>query len=83
MRPLWYQDPSGRHENTNESSYFFGDGIVVSPNSDSNKIGRISSKYEFDDQGEIVYSKDLKKVPQVRAQIVQGSIIPMLAITQR
>lgn len=70
MRPLWYQDPAGRHESTNESSYFFGDAIVVSPLSQRNDIGKISTKYEFNDHGQIVFSQHQLKTPEVRVQIV-------------
>ena len=43
MRPLWMQEPMGRHEKRNESSYFFGSSILVSQvhNGQRDKIGNI------------------------------------------
>lgn len=70
MRPLWYDDPCGGHELKNETSYFFGNSMIVSIMSHKNNIGNIKSHYEFDNQGNIVLSKDLgQDKPMVRVQI--------------
>ena len=80
MRPLWYQDPCGRHESRNESSYFYGDSIIVSPL--QNNIGNIKTCFEFDELGNVVHAKVIDKAPKVRVQIAQGKIIPVISFTR-
>ena len=79
MRPLWYSYPEVKSVEQNETTFCFGDAILVSIHPEKNKVPQgIESEFEFDERGEIVKSDGCLPMKWIRQQIAQGSIVPLV-----